>query len=156
MEGKLGENHSRQLHRENAEQKANRIICEELSRLGWKESDLTVRRRSDLGTVALAARLRKETTLPIKWIAARLQIGTAKGAKSALHRSGRGQHQHKPARVVFFAILIGLTAVPVFAQKREYKEAHVFVTAPATDTTPAQLLADCGRVATGGQIARRC
>jgi hypothetical protein len=25
-------------------------------------------------------------------------IGTAKRAKSVLHRSGRGQHQHKPAR----------------------------------------------------------
>ena len=24
-------------------------------------------------------------------------IGTAKGAKAALHRSGRGPHQHKPA-----------------------------------------------------------
>jgi hypothetical protein len=73
-----------------------------------------------------------------------LIIGTAKGAKSVLHRSGRGQHQHKPTRAVFFAILFGLMAVPVFAQKREYKVAHVFVTAPATDSTPAQLLADCG------------
>jgi hypothetical protein len=27
-----------------------------------------------------------------------LIIGTAKGAKSVLHRSGRGQHQHNPAR----------------------------------------------------------
>jgi len=36
MEGKLGENHSGELHRETAEQKANRIICEELSRLGWQ------------------------------------------------------------------------------------------------------------------------
>ena len=36
MEGKLGENHSRELHRETAEQKANRIIGEELSRLGWQ------------------------------------------------------------------------------------------------------------------------
>ena len=27
-----------------------------------------------------------------------LIIGTAKGAKSVLHRSDRGQHQHKPAR----------------------------------------------------------
>ena len=36
MEGKLGENHSGELHRETAEQKANRIIGEELSRLGWQ------------------------------------------------------------------------------------------------------------------------
>jgi hypothetical protein len=36
----------------------------------------------------IAARLRSETTLPIKGIAARVQIGTAKGAKSVLHPSG--------------------------------------------------------------------
>jgi hypothetical protein len=51
---------------------------------------------------------------------------------------------HAASRAVFFAIIFGLMGVPVFAQKREYKEAHVFVTAPATDTTPAQLLDDCG------------
>jgi len=74
MEGKLGESHSGELHRETAEQRANRIIAEELAR-----------RRSDPGKLASAARLRSETTLPIKWIAARVQIGTAKGAKSVLH-----------------------------------------------------------------------
>jgi hypothetical protein len=97
-EGKLGENHSGELHRETAEQRANRIIAEELARRGWPEPELATRRRSDPGKLAIAARLRSETTLPINWIAARVQIGTAKGAKSVLHRSGRGQHQHKPAR----------------------------------------------------------
>ena len=91
MDGKLGENHSGELHRETAEQKANRIICEELSRRGWEESDLATRRRSDAGKVAIATRLRKETTLPIKWIAARVQIGTAKGAKSVLHHLAHRQ-----------------------------------------------------------------
>jgi hypothetical protein len=71
---------------------------EELSRRGWTESDLATRQRSDPGKVAIAVRLRNETTLPVKWIAARVQIGTAKGAKSVLHRSGRGPRQHKPAR----------------------------------------------------------
>ena len=98
MEGKLGESHSGELHRETAEQRANRIIAEELSRRGWTESDLAARRRSDPDKLAIAVRLRNETTLPVKWIAARVQIGTAKGAKSVLHRSGRGPHQHKPAR----------------------------------------------------------
>src|ERR1035441_2650113 len=98
MEGKLGENHSGELHRETAEQRANRIIAEELFRRGWTESDLATRRRSDPGKVAVAVRLRNETTLPAKWIAARVQLGTAKGAKSVLHRSGRGPRQHKPAR----------------------------------------------------------
>jgi len=38
MDGKLGEHHSGELHRETAEQKANRIVCEELSRRGWGRS----------------------------------------------------------------------------------------------------------------------
>ena len=33
-----------------------------------------------------------ETTLPVKWIAARVQIGTAKGAKTVLHHLAHGQH----------------------------------------------------------------
>src|SRR5438132_818869 len=74
MEGKLGENHSGELHRESAEQNANRIIAEELSRLGWKESDLSSRLKNDPGKLLMAVRVRKETTLPIRWIATRLQM----------------------------------------------------------------------------------
>src|ERR1017187_2514326 len=51
MDGKLGENHSGELHRETAEQKANRILSEELSRRGWEESGLATRRPSDPGKV---------------------------------------------------------------------------------------------------------
>jgi hypothetical protein len=43
---KLGESHSRELYRETAEQKANRIIAEELARRGWQGSKLATRRRS--------------------------------------------------------------------------------------------------------------
>jgi hypothetical protein len=73
---------------------------EELKQLrrGWTESDLATRRRSEPGKLPIAVRLRNKTTLQVKWIAARVQIGTAKGAKAVLHRSGRGQHQPKPAR----------------------------------------------------------
>jgi hypothetical protein len=49
---------------------------------------------------ASAARLRSETTLPIKWIAARVQIGTAKGAKSVLHHLAQSQDQRKTARAL--------------------------------------------------------
>ncbi|MCX6926688.1 MAG: hypothetical protein NT154_26305 [Verrucomicrobia bacterium] len=38
MEGKLGESHSGELHRETAEQRANRIIAQEFARRGWQES----------------------------------------------------------------------------------------------------------------------
>jgi hypothetical protein len=44
---------------------------------------------------AIAARLRIETTLPIKWIAARVQIGTAKRAKSVLPHPAPSQGQRK-------------------------------------------------------------
>ena len=91
MEGKLGENHSGQLHRETAEQKGNRVIAEELARLGWQESDLASRRKADPDKLAIAVRLRSETTLSIKWIAARVRIGSSKGAKSVLHRWVHGQ-----------------------------------------------------------------
>jgi len=50
--------------------------------------------------LASAARLRSETTLPIKWIAARVRIGTAKGAKSVLPHLAQSQDQRKTARAL--------------------------------------------------------
>ena len=100
MEGKLGESHSGELPRETAEQRANRIIAEELARRGWQESEWATRRRSDPGKLAIAAWRRSETTLPIKWIAGRVQSGTTKGAKSVLHHLAQSQDQHKAARAL--------------------------------------------------------
>jgi hypothetical protein len=85
MEGRMGEHHSGALRQESAESKAERVIVEELRRLGWKESDLAGRRKSDPGKLALAARLRKETTLPLKWIAGRVGLGTSKSANAKVH-----------------------------------------------------------------------
>jgi len=73
------------LRRENAEARAERIIGEELPRLGWTEAELASQRKSAPGKLALAARLRRETTLPLKWIAARVRLGTSKSANSKLH-----------------------------------------------------------------------
>jgi hypothetical protein len=97
---KLGKSHSRELHRETAEQRANRIITVELARRGWQESEWATRRRNDPGKLASAARLRSETTLPIKWIAARVLIGTAKGAKSVLPHLAQSQDHRKTARAL--------------------------------------------------------
>ena len=58
------------------------------------------RRRSDPGKLAIAARMRSETTLPTKWIAARVQIGTAKGAKSVLPHLAQNQDQRQAARAL--------------------------------------------------------
>jgi hypothetical protein len=65
--------------------RAERIVAEELRRLGWRESDLAGQPKRAAGKLALAARLRRETTMPLKWIAARVRLGTSKSAKSNLH-----------------------------------------------------------------------
>ena len=85
METRLGEHHSGELKRESAEAKAERIIREELQRLGWKSADLTRRLKSDPGKLEIATRVRNETTLPVKWIAHRLHMGSWKSATTRLH-----------------------------------------------------------------------
>ena len=89
-----------ELHPETAEQRANRIITEELARRGWQESEWATRQRNDPGKLASTARLRSETTLPIKWIATRVQMGTAKGAKSVLPHLAQSQDQRKTANAL--------------------------------------------------------
>jgi hypothetical protein len=85
MEGGLGESTSGELRRESAEAKAERIIAEELRRLGWTEQDLGLRRRSAPEKPAMGARWRRETTLTIRRMAARLQLGTSRDAHVRLH-----------------------------------------------------------------------
>lgn len=85
MEGNLGEHHSGELHRASAEAKADRIMAEELKRNGWAEADLAARRKNDPVKLEIAARLRRETTLPLKAIAQRVKLGTSKAANARLH-----------------------------------------------------------------------
>jgi REP element-mobilizing transposase RayT len=61
---------------DSSEERARRMIAEELKRLGWGESDLTRRRKGDRHKVALARRLRAETTMSLAWIAERLRMGS--------------------------------------------------------------------------------
>jgi hypothetical protein len=85
MAGQLGEHHAGELRRESAEVKAERIVAEELKRLGWNAGDLASRRKSDPGKLGLAARLRQETTLTLKAIARRVQLGTSRSAHVRWH-----------------------------------------------------------------------
>ena len=65
--------------------KARRILKEELQRLGWRARDLVARRKSHPAKLALAARLRRETTLSLKAIAALAHLGSSKSANTRLH-----------------------------------------------------------------------
>ena len=96
MEGKLGEHHSGELRLETTKAKAERIIAEELSRLGWTEGDLAGRRKNDPGKMAVAVRLRRETTLSVKQIAARVHLGTAQTANKRLHQAMKAVPAIKP------------------------------------------------------------
>jgi len=85
MEGKLGDHHAGELRRETTEAKAERIIGQELQKLGWNEGDLLARPKSDPAKMSIAVCLRRETTLSIKAIATRLHLGTSKSANIRLH-----------------------------------------------------------------------
>jgi REP element-mobilizing transposase RayT len=92
MEGKLKGHHMAEVRRESARDKAGRILSGELKRRGLKLSDLACRRKSDPEKLAIAARVRKETTLSIKEIAMLLSLGTYNTASVNLHQ---WMKQHK-------------------------------------------------------------
>jgi REP-associated tyrosine transposase len=62
--------------RESAEANAEQIVAEELKRRRWDASTLARRRKGDAGKVAIARRLRAQTTMTLSWIADRLGMGT--------------------------------------------------------------------------------
>ena len=62
--------------RESAQAKAERIVAEELKRRKWDGSTLAERRKGDPAKLAIARRLRQETTMTLAWIAQRLKVGT--------------------------------------------------------------------------------
>ncbi len=86
LESSVGENHPGSIRLETSVAKAERLITQELVRLDWTEEDIRLRAKSDPLKLALAAKLRRETTLSIKQISERLDLGKTKGARSNLHK----------------------------------------------------------------------
>jgi hypothetical protein len=74
IEGGLGEHHSGALHLESSRARAEPIVAGELARFGWTELDLAARRKNAPEKLAIAARLRKETTLTVKDLFSRPRI----------------------------------------------------------------------------------
>jgi hypothetical protein len=84
MDGQVGQHHFGEMRLEVAQAKAQRIIGEELRRLGWQEADLASHRKRDPSKLEIAVRLRKETTFSVKQIAARVHLGTPGSASVCL------------------------------------------------------------------------
>ena len=73
---RVGPSHYGAQRQETDLQKAERVVQEEPGRLGWAEDDLRAHRKGHRAKVMLARQLRQETTMSLKWIAQRLQMGT--------------------------------------------------------------------------------
>ena len=57
-----------------------------MRRLGWTEKDLKQRAKRDPAKLAVAARVRRETTMTMRWLAVRLHLGSWKSFAAKLHR----------------------------------------------------------------------
>jgi len=98
MDGQGGEHHFGQLRLETAQARAERIIAEELGRMGWQETGLVSRRKHDPGKLQIATRLRRETTLTVRQIAGLLHFGTSRSASVRLLTAMRKQASSDPAQ----------------------------------------------------------
>ena len=61
---------------ERDQEKANRLVDEELRHLGWTEKELEQRPKGDKQKVETSRMLRQQTTMTLKWIAQRLHMGS--------------------------------------------------------------------------------
>jgi REP element-mobilizing transposase RayT len=86
MSERMGAEHYGEERAETAEALAELIIAEELKRGRWQEAELKTRPKGDSVKVALAARLRAETTMTVGWIAERLAMGTRGYLNHLLYR----------------------------------------------------------------------
>jgi hypothetical protein len=69
------------------------MVAAEMRRRRWREEDLARGPKGDPAKVALAVRLRAETTMTVNWIAERLRMGSPGYASHLLyrHRKAKGK-----------------------------------------------------------------
>jgi len=87
---RIGTEHYGAERLETAVENAGRSLGAELKARRWKEADLSKRAKGDLGKVQIAARLREESLVTVKWIAERLGMGSAGYLNNRLYRWRQG------------------------------------------------------------------
>ncbi len=85
--GRAGANHYGSDRAGSGEERARRLVAEELKRLKWDERQLTERRKGDKDKIALARRLRAETTMTLAWIARNLHMGSWSHVSNLLRKT---------------------------------------------------------------------
>ena len=88
-QGLAGESHHAGLRNESDEDKARRILREELDKLHWSEADLSRHAKGDPRKVQIAQRLRAETSMTLKWIAQEVQMGVWTHVSNRLYHASR-------------------------------------------------------------------
>ena len=76
------------------------MLAAELRRLGWTEAELFRRRKGDPEKIRIAWRLRAETTMTLKWIAAELQMGVWTHVSNLLSQQRRRLNKPKSSHDV--------------------------------------------------------
>jgi putative transposase len=89
MRGQIGEYHGGQERQESAVEQAERVVRQELQRRKRREAELERRRKGDAEKTQIAQRLRRETTVTLKWIADRLKMGTWTNVANCLAKGKR-------------------------------------------------------------------
>ena len=95
MMGKVGGEHYGSERQESSEAKAERIVRDELKRRRWTEKTLSENRKGDGEKLAMAERLRQETTMTLEWIATRLRMGTKTHLNHLLYWHKRAREETK-------------------------------------------------------------
>jgi putative transposase len=95
MHEKRGAEHFGEEVRESAEVQAERLVRQELKKLGWQEKELSLRRKGDVAKLRIAKLLREKTTMTLSWIAERLQMGTKTHLAHLLYWAGRVKPKRK-------------------------------------------------------------
>jgi REP element-mobilizing transposase RayT len=89
MKERMGAEHYGAERQETMAEHAEGIVAEELKRRRWTKEELARRAKGDAGKVAIAVRLRAETAMTVRWIAARLQMGAPGYVNHLLYRRGK-------------------------------------------------------------------
>jgi len=87
----VGQHHGGEEIQETEQQRAERLVRQELQKRRWAEADLKQRWKTDAGKVRIAARLRRETVMTLEWIAARLQMGSRYTLANCLKEFNKGR-----------------------------------------------------------------
>lgn len=91
VETRPGPSHFGEAVQEAEAVRAERLVAAGLKRRKWREADLRARRKGEPGKVELAWELRSKTTMPLAWIAERLNMGTRGHLAWLLQRRGQGR-----------------------------------------------------------------